>query len=166
MDPITPGDIDKGYFFVPMPPIQYKPLEQIDPASFNTRKGILTKYGRKILEQGQKYYGKLTIDNKMTIQDIMAKSGLKNPGSKIFVLFSAGGLKDQPHLNIEPEYFDWKMKLVLEGMAWLDPKEYIPFLDDAEVGEMIVLKEMIALVRLRYPKDDEDSPVWTIKKDQ
>jgi hypothetical protein len=103
----------------------------------------------------------------MTTQEIMARSGLKNPGSKIFVLFSAGTqLNDkvtngiQPWLNVEPEYFDWKMKLVLEGMAWLDPKVYIPFLDDAEVGEMIVLKGIIALVRLRYPEDDEDSPVW------
>jgi hypothetical protein len=100
--------------------------------------------------------------------------GLKKPGSKIFVLFSAGtrlanarlanvtnGI--QPWLNVEAEYFDWKMKLVLEGMAWLDPKEYVPFLDNAKVGDMMVLKEMIALVRLRLPKDDEDSPVWNRK---
>lgn len=105
----------------------------------------------------------------MSYQD---NCGLKNPGTKTFVLFSAGtrlanvtnGI--QPWLNVEAEYFDWKMKLVLEGMAWLDPKEYIPFLENAEVGDMIVLKEMIALVRLRYPKNDEDSAVWNTKKDQ
>ena len=89
----------------------------------------------------------------------MAKSGLKNPGTKIFVLFSACA----DRLNVEPEYFDWKMKLVLEGMAWLSPEEYVPFLDDAQVGDMILLKEMIAVVCLRFPKDDEDSPVWKRK---
>ena len=92
--------------------------------------------------------------------------GLKDPGTRSFVLFSAGtrlanvtnGI--QPWLNVEAEYLDWKLKLVLEGMAWLDPKEYIPFIENAKVGEMIVLKEIIGIVRLRYPKDDEDSAVW------
>jgi hypothetical protein len=89
--------------------------------------------------------------------------GLNNPGTKIFVLFSAGTRNIQPWLNVEAEYFDWKMKLVLEGMAWLDPKEYIPFLENAEIGDMIVLKEMVAMVRLRFPKNDEDSAVWKTK---
>jgi hypothetical protein len=95
--------------------------------------------------------------------------GLKKPGTKSFVLFSAGTrrcdepLGIQPWLNIESEYLDWRMKGVLEGMAWLDPKEYVPFLDDAEIGDMIVLKEMIALVRLRWPKEDEDTVVWNSK---
>lgn len=162
------SDMDKGYFFVPTPgPIEFKPVE-LDPKDFNPRKGILTRYGRKLLEQGQKYYGKLTIKNDMTIKDIMAASGLKNPGTKIFVLFSAGTKNTdyagvQPWLNVEPEYFDWRMKLMLEGMAWLDPKVYVPFLDDAKVGEMIVLKDMIAVVCLRFPDNDEDTPVWTMK---
>lgn len=92
------------------------------------------------------------------------------PGTKSFVLFSAGTrLCDhvtngiQPWLNVEAEYLDYKMKYVLEGMAWLDPKVYMPFLNNAEVGDMIVLKEIIGLVRLRYPVNDDDSAVWKEK---
>jgi len=93
--------------------------------------------------------------------------GITNPGTKSFVLFSAGTrLSDhvtngiQPWLNVEAEYLDYKMKCVLEGMAWLDPKVYMPFLENAQVGDMIVLKEMIGVVRLRYPVNDDDSAVW------
>ena len=35
--------------------------------------------------------------------------------------------------------------------------------ENAEIGDMIVLKGMIGLVRLRFPKNDEDSPVWKTK---
>lgn len=131
-----------------------KPVE-LDPNSFNRPKGM-KRYSHKLLKQGAKYYKTITIKNNMSYQD---NCGLTNPGTRSFALFSAYGNT----LNIESEYFDWKMKLVLEGMAWLDPKEYIPFLETAEVGDMIILKGIIALVRLRYPKDSEDSAVWNIK---
>lgn len=33
----------------------------LDPNSFVPRKGILTRYGKKLLEDGRKYYGTITI---------------------------------------------------------------------------------------------------------
>jgi hypothetical protein len=55
-------DDTKGYFYMPKT-ISDKPIEPIiiDPASFNPRKGIITKYGKKLLEEGAKYYSKISI---------------------------------------------------------------------------------------------------------
>jgi len=54
--------MDTGYFYCPNIPADFKPVE-IDPKSFDAHRSILTKYGKKLLEQGAKYYGKVVIKN-------------------------------------------------------------------------------------------------------
>lgn len=46
----------KGYYVYEGPHIVDQPVV-IDEASFNPHQGIVTKYGRKLLEEGKKYYG-------------------------------------------------------------------------------------------------------------
>lgn len=49
-----------GYFFAPYVPLIQTPVV-LDPASFSPRKGIITRYGKKLLKQGAQYYAKKTI---------------------------------------------------------------------------------------------------------
>jgi hypothetical protein len=37
----------------------------INPDSFNPRKGIMTKYGKKLIEYGAKYYKGMNINNSL-----------------------------------------------------------------------------------------------------
>lgn len=53
--------MDAGYFFAPYIPITTTPVV-LDPASFSPRKGILTRYGKKLLQQGAAHYDKLKVD--------------------------------------------------------------------------------------------------------
>lgn len=57
-EPLRP---DAGYIFAPHVPLTQTPVV-LDPNSFNPRPGILTRYGRSLLEQGQRFYGRITID--------------------------------------------------------------------------------------------------------
>lgn len=90
---------------------------------------------------------------------------------KVFILISAGtrpcdyvtnGI--QPYLNIERynkiryNKIDGKYEFgitekfliaYLAGLAWIPKEEYMPFIKKAKIGEMILLKEMIAVIRLR-----------------
>lgn len=52
---------DTGYFYAPYIPLITTPIF-IDPDSFSPRKGILTRYGRKMLRDGEKYYGRVKIN--------------------------------------------------------------------------------------------------------
>lgn len=52
--------MDSGYFYAPYIPVTKKPVI-LDPASFEPRRGILTRYGKKLLEQGRRFYGKLEL---------------------------------------------------------------------------------------------------------
>lgn len=52
--------MDSGYFYCPYVPLTQTPVVN-DPESFCPRKGILTRYGKKLLREGAKFYGKLTI---------------------------------------------------------------------------------------------------------
>lgn len=55
-------EMDVGYFYCPNIPADFKPVE-IDPKSFNPQQGILTKYGKKLLRDEAKFYGRLSIAN-------------------------------------------------------------------------------------------------------
>jgi hypothetical protein len=84
---------------------------------------------------------------------------------KVFILISAGtrpanvtnGI--QPYLNIERyNEIDGKyefgctekfLKAYLSGLAWIPKEEYLPFIENAVVGDMTLLKDMIAVVRLK-----------------
>jgi hypothetical protein len=67
----------------------------------------------------------------------------------------------EPYLNIERyNLVDGKYEFgvtekflvaYLAGLAWIPKEEYMPFIENAEIGEMILLKDMIAIVRLKYP---------------
>lgn len=57
-EPLPP---DAGYFFAPEVPLTQTPVV-LDPDSFNPRPGILTRYGRGLLEQGARFYSHITID--------------------------------------------------------------------------------------------------------
>lgn len=54
--------MDSGYFYCPYVPLTQTPTV-LDPDSFCPRKGILTRYGKKMLREGSKFYGRLHIQN-------------------------------------------------------------------------------------------------------
>ena len=54
-----PPSADEDY---PWIPVRSKPVD-IDPNEFNPRKGIMTRYGKKLLEEGAKYYGKVSAED-------------------------------------------------------------------------------------------------------
>lgn len=54
--------MDSGYFYCPYVPMTQTPVV-LDPESFCPRKGILTRYGKKLLREGSKFYARLSIAN-------------------------------------------------------------------------------------------------------
>lgn len=54
--------MDSGYFYCPYVPLTQTPVV-LDPESFCPRKGILTRYGKKLLREGAKFYARMTIHN-------------------------------------------------------------------------------------------------------
>ncbi len=54
------GMTSSGYFYCPYVPIVSTPV-LMDPNSFKPNKGILTRYGKKILAQGAKFYGSVSV---------------------------------------------------------------------------------------------------------
>lgn len=54
--------MDAGYFYCPYVPLTMTPIV-LDPESFCPRKGILTRYGKKLLREGAKFYGRMSIAN-------------------------------------------------------------------------------------------------------
>jgi len=54
--------MDSGYFFCPYVPLTQTPTV-LDPESFCPRKGLLTRYGKKLLREGSKFYARLSIAN-------------------------------------------------------------------------------------------------------
>jgi hypothetical protein len=60
--PISQPIADAGYFYAPFVPLLTTP-PVIDPESFVPRRGILTRYGRRMLENGARFYGRVSIRN-------------------------------------------------------------------------------------------------------
>jgi hypothetical protein len=54
--------MDSGYFYCPYVPLTQTPVV-LDTESFCPRKGILTRYGKKLLREGAKFYARLSIAN-------------------------------------------------------------------------------------------------------
>jgi hypothetical protein len=54
--------MDSGYFFCPYVPLTQTPTV-LDPDSLCPRKGLLTRYGKKLLREGAKFYARLSIAN-------------------------------------------------------------------------------------------------------
>jgi hypothetical protein len=54
--------MDSGYFYCPYVPMTQTPVV-LDPESFCPRKGLLTRYGKKLLREGAKFYARMTIAN-------------------------------------------------------------------------------------------------------
>lgn len=54
--------MDTGYFYCPYVPLTQTPVV-LDPESFCPRKGILTRYGKKLLREGAKFYARMSIAN-------------------------------------------------------------------------------------------------------
>lgn len=54
--------MDSGYFYSPYVPLTQTPVV-LDPESFCPRKGILTRYGKKLLREGSKFYARLSVAN-------------------------------------------------------------------------------------------------------
>lgn len=54
--------MDAGYFYLPYVPLTQTPVV-LDPESFCPRKGILTRYGKKLLREGAKFYARMSIAN-------------------------------------------------------------------------------------------------------
>lgn len=54
--------MDSGYFYCPYVPLTQTPVV-LDTESFCPRKGILTRYGKKLLREGAKFYGRMSIAN-------------------------------------------------------------------------------------------------------
>jgi len=54
--------MDSGYFYAPYIPLLSTPTV-LDPNSFTPNKGIMTRYGKKLIEDGGLYYGVVTVSN-------------------------------------------------------------------------------------------------------
>lgn len=54
--------MDSGYFYCPYVPLIQTPTV-LDPESFCPKKGILTRYGKKLLREGAKFYARMNIAN-------------------------------------------------------------------------------------------------------
>lgn len=54
--------MDAGYFYCPYIPLTQTPVV-MDPESLCPRKGLITRYGKKLLREGAKFYSRLSIAN-------------------------------------------------------------------------------------------------------
>lgn len=54
--------LDSGYFYAPYIPLLSTPTV-LDPNSFTPNKGVMTRYGKKLIEDGGLYYGVITVSN-------------------------------------------------------------------------------------------------------
>jgi hypothetical protein len=54
--------LDAGYFYAPYIPILSTPTV-LDPNSFTPNKGVMTRYGKKLIEDGGLYYSTITVSN-------------------------------------------------------------------------------------------------------
>ena len=54
--------MDSGYFYCPYVPLTQTPVV-LDPNSFCPRRGVLTRYGKKLLREGSKFYARVSIQN-------------------------------------------------------------------------------------------------------
>ncbi|MBD3408400.1 MAG: hypothetical protein GF411_19915 [Candidatus Lokiarchaeota archaeon] len=54
--------MDTGYMYCPYVPMLSTPTV-MDPNSFTPNKGLLTRYGKKLVEDGGLYYGAITVSN-------------------------------------------------------------------------------------------------------
>jgi len=54
--------LDSGYFYAPYIPLLSTPTV-LDPNSFTPNKGIMTRYGKKLIEDGGLYYAVVTVSN-------------------------------------------------------------------------------------------------------
>jgi hypothetical protein len=72
-DPLFPRDLvlvgykgnsfmDAGFFYCPYVPLQLTPTV-LDPESFNPRKGLITRYGKVLVENGARLYGVVRVNN-------------------------------------------------------------------------------------------------------
>lgn len=72
-DPLFPKDkiligykgssfMDAGYFYCPYVPLQLTPTV-LDTESFNPRKGLITRYGKVLVENGARMYARISVSN-------------------------------------------------------------------------------------------------------
>lgn len=54
--------MDTGYFYCPYVPLTQTPVV-LDPESFVPRKGLMCRYGKKLLREGSKFYARLSVRN-------------------------------------------------------------------------------------------------------
>jgi len=54
--------LDAGYFYAPYIPLLSTPTV-LDPNSFTPNKGVMTRYGKKLIEDGGLYYGVVNVSN-------------------------------------------------------------------------------------------------------
>lgn len=54
--------MDSGYFYAPYIPLLSTPTV-LDPNSYSPSKGLMTRYGKKLLEDGGLYYGVINVSN-------------------------------------------------------------------------------------------------------
>lgn len=54
--------LDSGYFYAPYIPLLATPTI-LDPNSYTPTKGVMTRYGKKLIEDGNLYYGTITVSN-------------------------------------------------------------------------------------------------------
>ncbi len=54
--------LDAGYFYAPYIPLLSTPTV-LDPNSHTPSKGVMTRYGKKLIEDGGLYYGVITVSN-------------------------------------------------------------------------------------------------------
>jgi len=57
-----PSVLDSGYFYAPYIPLLSTPTV-LDPNSYTPSKGIMTRYGKKLIEDGGLYYATINVSN-------------------------------------------------------------------------------------------------------
>lgn len=58
--------MDSGFFFCPYVPLTQTPTV-LDPEALTPRKGLMTRFGKKMLRDGAKYYARVSIANFMAV---------------------------------------------------------------------------------------------------
>ena len=59
----VPRRLASGYFWAPYMTVLTNPVIVLDPDNFINRRGILTRYGRRLLEEGAHHWGRINLRN-------------------------------------------------------------------------------------------------------
>ena len=94
--------MDAGFFYCPYVPLQLTPTV-LDPESFNPRKGLLTRYGKVLVENGARMYGVITVNNltAMGASGVPSLTGTLGVTDGVSDQVSTGAISDSANTDID-----------------------------------------------------------------